>query len=318
MSNEPVETNSFGLHGTTTEQIRGATYGSQRSGTVGTNASQSDRLEYASPDRPSISPSRGNLPPPTHEDLDSIVDSCRRGRSTKSSATKELFESLERLTDISAETREKTFVSFLTEINSIDRETIERGPVGGSTLGSGSGQTQEDESGDRELPPVQEETVTDRIVRNLAKRPVAQEISEDRNSGTKRQKLGQSDMPWFGSTRGNGLINRVVSCTHTCELLELYGEDLTRSKFLIRTALYSPKGIPASQWERILQGETLNLDHFLSSVVRTQVNEERKARLGETHLTFSTSEAKRKVRNSAEWASAWRRASDAVVFAFPH
>jgi hypothetical protein len=118
--------------------------------------------------------------------------------------------------------------------------------------------------------------------------------------------------------RGNGLINRVVSCTHTCELLELYGEDLPRTKFLICTALYSPKGIPASQWEWILWGETLNLDHFLSSIVHTQVDEDRKAHLGETHLTFSTSEAKRKVRNSAKWASAWRRASDTIVFTFPH
>ncbi len=125
-------------------------------------------------------------------------------------------------------------------------------------------------------------------------------------------------MPWFGSIRENGLINRVVSCKCTCELLELYGEDLAQTKFLICTALYSPEGILAFQWERILRGETLNLDHFLSSIVCTQVDEDRKAHLGETHLTFSTSEAKRKVRNSADWASAWRRASEAIVFAFPH
>ena len=102
-------------------------------------------------------------------------------------------------------------------------------------------------------------------------------------------------MPWFGSTRGNRLTNHVASCTRTCELLKLYGEDLARTKFLIHTALYSPEGIPASQWEWILRGETLNLDHFLSSIVRTQVDEDREARLGETHLTFSMSEAKRKV-----------------------
>ena len=92
---------------------------------------------------------------------------------------------MERLTDLSPETREKTFVSFFTEINSIDRETIEHGPVTRPTPGSGSGQTRDDESGDQELPPVQEETITDRIVWNLTKRPIAQEISEDGNSGTK-------------------------------------------------------------------------------------------------------------------------------------
>jgi len=125
-------------------------------------------------------------------------------------------------------------------------------------------------------------------------------------------------MPWYGIQGGKGLINRTLSCTQTCELLELYGEDLPRSKFLIRTATYSPEENQASQWERILRGESLNLDYFLSSVVRTQIDEDRKARIGETHLTFSTSDAKRKVRNAANWATAWRRASEAVAFAFPH
>ena len=40
--------------------------------------------------------------------------------------------------------------------------------------------------------------------------------------------------------------------------------------------------------------------------------------LERTHLTFVTNEAKRKVRNTADWASAWRRATEAVVFTFPH
>jgi hypothetical protein len=76
---------------------------------------------------------------------------------------------MERLTNLTAKTREKTFVSFLTEINSIDRETVERRPVAGLTPGQNSGQTREDieridESGDQELPLIQEETITDQIV----------------------------------------------------------------------------------------------------------------------------------------------------------
>ena len=125
-------------------------------------------------------------------------------------------------------------------------------------------------------------------------------------------------MPWYGSTRRSELIDQVASCTRTCELLELYGEDFPQSKFLIRTTFYSPESIQASQWEQILQGESLNLNHFLSSIVCTQIDEDRKAHIGVTHLTFNTSKAKRKVRNAADWASAWRRASEAVIFAFPH
>ncbi len=77
-------------------------------------------------------------------------------------------------------------------------------------------------------------------------------------------------------------------------------------------------GIQASQWEQILQGESLNLNHFLSSIVRTQIDEDWKAHNGETHLTFSMSNAKRKVKNTANWAAAWRRASEVIEFAFPY
>jgi hypothetical protein len=49
-------------------------------------------------------------------------------------------------------------------------------------------------------------------------------------------------MPWYGSTRRSELIDRIASCTCTCELLELYGEDIPRSKFLIRTTLYLGNG----------------------------------------------------------------------------
>ncbi len=243
-----------------------------------------------------------------------------------------MLESVEHLTHLSAPTREKTFVSYLAEITSIDREIVERGPIAGPILGPSTNSALEpssqqtqwdiergDESREHETPLTGEETITDRIIRNLIKRPAIQENAEDRNnSGSKRQRLGQSDMPWYGSTRRSGLIDRVASCTRPCELLELYGEDLPWSKFLIQTAHYSPEGIPASQWERILRGESLNLNHFLSSIVRTQIDEDRKARIEETSLTFNTSEAKRKIRSAADWATAWRQASEAVVFTFPH
>ena len=331
MSVEQAETTSSESN-TRSEQnhnAHNATF-SQLSGTAATSSTQPDRFEQSSVNRPSQRSNRGNLPPPTHEDLDTIIENCRRGRISKTSATKDLLESVERLTHLPANTREETFVSYLAEVSSIDREVIERGPVGGLVpgtnlaFGSGSRETQTDvEQRDdfeaQETPPVREETITDRVIRNLIKRPAVQENTDDgNNSGPKRQRLGQSDMPWYGSTRRSELIDRIASCTHTCGLLELYGEDIPRSKFLIRTTLYSPKSIQASQWERILRGESLNLNHFLSSIVRTQIDEDRKTRIGETHLTFTTSKAKRKVRNAADWASAWRQASEAIIFAFPH
>jgi len=65
-------------------------------------------------------PNEGNLPLPTHENLDTIVDNCRRGRTTKTAATKDLLESVERLTHLPAQTREEAFVSYIAKISSID------------------------------------------------------------------------------------------------------------------------------------------------------------------------------------------------------
>ena len=271
---------------------------SQFSGTALTVSTQLDRFDQQTINQPDQLSNRGNLPPPTHEDFNAIVKNCRRERITKTSATKDLLESVERLTHLPSGTREETFVSYLTEISSIDREVVKQGPVANLvpqntlTFGVRSGQAQADfergdELGEDETSPIREEAITDRIVRNLVKRPAAQENPEDStNSGSKRQKLSQSDMPWYGSTRQSALIDRVASCRCTCELLELYGEDLPRSKFLICMAPYSPESIQASQWEQILQGESLNLDHFLSSIVRTQIDEDRKARIGENTSYF--------------------------------
>jgi len=289
--------------------------------TTGTFSTQSDR--FRQPTVAGSNPTPGSSlqvdVAPTNEDFDLIIDSCRRGRTTKSATTKKLLESLERLTNISPYTKEKTFVSYLAEINSIERGNIEPSLTLGPDDRSGGGADEtEGEHDRRRLPPEKEDTFTDRIIGNIGKRAVVHGDDDEPQSGSKRQRMCQSDMPWYGIQRGRGLINRALSCNRTCELLELYGEDLPRSKFLIRTAAYTPEGIQASQWERILKGESLNLDHFLSSIVRTQIDEDRKARIGETHLTFSTSDAKRKVRNAADWAAAWRRASEAVAFAFPH
>ena len=286
----------------------------------GTITTQSDRLEQRPIVRPDATSGDIQNTTSTHEDFDLIVENCRRGRTTKSSATKTLLESVERLTSLSANTREKTFVSYLAEINSIEREPAEGTvPNRPDVTNSGTESETEKRTGEQRQPTMQEETANNHLFDILSKRPTLQrDLDDDNVSGPKRQRLGQSDMPWHGTQTGRGLISQLISCNRTCKLLELYREDLARSKFLIRTACNSPEGIQASQWERILRGETLNLNHFLSSLVRTQVDEDRKARIGETHLSFSTSEAKRKVRNAADWATAWQRASEAVAFAFPH
>ena len=73
-----------------------------------------------------------------------------------------------------------------------------------------------------------------------------------------------------------------------------------------------------SEWEHIFKGETVNLDWILSSLHCVTIDEERKARIGETEISFGSSETKRKVESSSEWSTAWRFASRAIAFVFEH
>ena len=255
---------------------------------------------------------------PTLADLDAIINDCRTGTLPKSVAARKILASMDRIVSLSPSSREETFESYLTEINAVERQAIQpavaplasrqqrspepEAPIRGQQRSNGLAQEGEDLL-----------FATRRRVLDAADDP------DDENAhDAKRRRAGQVDMPWHGIVQGRASIDRTYSCARTCELLELYGEDLPRCKFLVRTAPYAPEGIPQSQWERILRGESLNLDHFLSSIVRTTIDEERQARIGTTQLTFNTTEAKRKVKSSHDWAAAWRRASEAVSFAFPH
>jgi hypothetical protein len=40
--------------------------------------------------------------------------------------------------------------------------------------------------------------------------------------------------------------------------------------------------------------------------------------LGNTEIVFGNSESKNQITTASEWSSAWRRASKAIGFAFPH
>ena len=133
----------------------------------------------------------------------------------------------------------------------------------------------------------------------------------------KKLKVKESEMGWFDPNKSSFDRDDIIY-QETCKLLRVYNKDISRAKFLIRTSRRAPEGIPSSQWERILRGETLDLDHFLSSLHRTTITEEGETRVGNTKISVGVTEAKRHVSTAAEWSSAWHLASRATAFAFPH
>ena len=71
------------------------------------------------------------------------------------------------------------------------------------------------------------------------------------------------------------------------------------------------------QWEQILKGEAVDLNQVFVSLHNVVPDEERTGCLGDTEISFGVAEVKKRIRTAAEWSSAWRRASKAIVFAFP-
>ena len=122
-------------------------------------------------------------------------------------------------------------------------------------------------------------------------------------------------MPWYTATSSS---NRRASCVETCRMLLRFSEDLSGVKSFLRVAHNLPDGIPSSQWDRLLRGESVDLNQILSSMHFVQLDEERKGRLGSAEVVFSVAESKKHVRTGAEWSSAFRRMSKGVTFLFPH
>jgi hypothetical protein len=240
-------------------------------------------------------------------ELEATVESFRRGKTTKTSAVGSLLRILGENPHVAlaSSQKEASFDSFLAEILAI--------------------QASFDESSSRVDKPVPIERVStpsNLVLKGPARRSHEDATSDSEDDGdkpSKKQRLIESDMPWYSATKDSSTAgNSDPSCQETRRLLRAYNRDISKAKFLIKVAPTSPSGIPSSQWERILRGESVDLNHFYASLHHVVPDEERTGRLGDTEIAFGVAEPKKKIQNFAQWSGAWKRASKAISFAFPH
>ena len=123
-------------------------------------------------------------------------------------------------------------------------------------------------------------------------------------------------MPWSGRTEGS--VPQNPSCVKSANLIKRFNRDIKSAKLYIKLAPGAPRGIPMSEWEHIFKGEAVDLDKILSSFHRVSIDVERKASLGDTEISISSIEMKRKVETSSEWATSWRSALRAIGFVYKH
>jgi hypothetical protein len=242
-------------------------------------------------------------------DLELTVDSFRKGEVPKTSAISSILRILGENAHVthSESNKETTFDSYLTEILSIE-----------SLQGE-----QERPQNREEIPPAEGEAVVSK--NSGSKRPSCRDrglsdsgSEDDDDKPSKKQKLVESELPWFTKLDAPAASYSHPSCQETCRLLRNYNADIAKAKFSARIAPSSPSGIPSSQWERILKGEAVDLNRIFTSLHHTVPDEERTGRLGNTEISFSVVEAKKRITTAAEWSTSWKKASKAITFAFPH
>ena len=120
--------------------------------------------------------------------------------------------------------------------------------------------------------------------------------SDDEDEGdtrSKRRRLEEVDMPWYTDLSTSTFDAGNPSCEETHRLLRAYNHDITKAKFFVRIAHNSPTGIPSPQWERILKGESIDLNHIFALLHHVVPDEERTGRLGDTEISFGVSEPKK-------------------------
>jgi hypothetical protein len=224
-------------------------------------------------------PSRGSAPPVivttddsaaqeekarVIEGLEGAMDLFRKGECTRFQTSALILGELEKWSRATDQEKGKAFKSYLAEINSfiaIQDESMSLARRGSPALGATL------ESGGRS------KRVRDEVDEILDR--VSKEERDDEEDEPKiiRRRAKEEEMPWYSNT---GTSGRRISCVETCRTLLRFSEDLPGVRSLLRIANNLPEGIPTSQWDRMLRGESVDLNQVLSAMHYIHLDEERK------------------------------------------
>ena len=244
----------------------------------------------------------------TFRRVESEMETFRKGECSRFQVSSRIANELGKWGGASDKEKGKAFDSYLAEINSLAViQDEERSATRGTSPPMGTSL----DAGQRPNAKRIREEVED-LLDQVSRGELEGEDAEPRAA---RKRAREEDMPWYNPTISS---SRRSSCIETCRTLLQFSEDISGVKSLLRVANNLPEGIPSSQWDRILRGESVDLHQVLSSMHFIQLDEERKGRVGGAEVVFAVAESKRQVKTGAEWSSAFRRMSKAVVFLFPH
>jgi hypothetical protein len=144
------------------------------------------------------------------------------------------------------------------------------------------------------------------------------EHSDQRGRSNKKQRIYESQMPWFSAEKRIRKSSANRSCNKTRDVLEIFQRDPATVKRWIRCASSAPAGFPASEWDSLIKGESADIDTVFSSLHHIHSIDEGVGRVGTTEIQFGRPKPAAKVETSGQWTAAFSLIVKATAFLFPH
>ena len=141
---------------------------------------------------------------------------------------------------------------------------------------------------------------------------------DERGQSNKKQRIYESQMPWFDNEQRVRKSNPNPSCNKTRDILDIFQRDPVAVKRWIRCASTAPAGFPSSEWDSLIKGETVDIDTVFSSLHHIHSIDESVGRVGNTEIQFGRPKAAAKVETSGQWTAAFNLVVKATSFLFPH
>jgi hypothetical protein len=228
--------------------------------------------------------------------------------------------------------KEAALADFLATIESVERQQIEAARRGAHAA-AGLSRAENTQPTSAQVPAAPTGDVdqeVESLLESLTSSKRARKDEEDDSDGengrfgsadggesNKKRRLYERDMPWFGQELA-ARQRADPSCLETRRILGLLGNDVGAVKRWIQQSSAAPTGFPSSEWENIIRGNAVDLDKVFSSLHLVAPTKEKLGRVGSTTISLGDTEPARRIQTSGDWFAAWREATKATAFVFPH
>ena len=139
----------------------------------------------------------------------------------------------------------------------------------------------------------------------------------ERGRSNKKQRIFESEMPWFSAEQRIRKSSTNPSCNKTKDIIETFQRYPATVKRWIRCATSAPAGFPSSEWDALIKGESVDIDTVFSSLHHVNRADESVGRVGATEIQFGRPKPAAKVETSNQWTSAYNLIVKATAFLFP-